>query len=92
MVGRRLSWLGTVAVVGLVLVVAGGSGMGVQDNNPATGAPTISGTVRVWETLTVDTSDIADPDGMTNADLQYQWNAKEGTDNFHRSVTVGCRF
>ena len=40
---------------------------------PATGAPTISGTVRVGETLTADTSGIADADGLTNVSYSYQW-------------------
>ena len=43
------------------------------DNSPATGAPTISGTVQVGETLTADTSDIADADGLANATFSYQW-------------------
>ena len=35
-----------------------------QSNSPATGDPTISGTAQVGETLTVDTSGIADTDGL----------------------------
>ena len=46
-----------------------------KPNSPATGAPTISGTVQVGETLTVDTSGIADEDGLTNAVYSYQWQA-----------------
>ena len=42
-------------------------------NTPATGAPAISGTARVGETLTVDTSGIADEDGLENAVFSYQW-------------------
>ena len=42
-------------------------------NSPATGAPTISGTAQVGETLTADTSGIADADGRTNATFSYQW-------------------
>ena len=42
-------------------------------NSPATGAPTISGTVQVGETLTADTSGIADVDGLDNAAFTYQW-------------------
>ena len=45
----------------------------VEENTPATGAPTISGTVRVGETLTADTSGIADEDGLDNAVFSYQW-------------------
>ena len=42
-------------------------------DTPATGAPTISGTAQVGETLTADTSDIADADGLSNATFSYQW-------------------
>ena len=44
-----------------------------QPNNPATGAPTISGTAQVGETLTADTSGIADADGLENVTFSYQW-------------------
>ena len=44
-------------------------------NTPATGAPTISGTAQVGETLTADTSDIADADGLAKAAFSYQWQA-----------------
>ena len=48
-------------------------------NTPATGQPTISGTAKVGETLTADTSAIADADGLDNAVFSYQWLA-DGTD------------
>ena len=48
-----------------------------RPNSPATGAPTISGTVRVGETLTVETSAIADADGMSGAVFIYQWLADD---------------
>ena len=48
-----------------------------RPNSPATGAPTISGTVRVGETLTADTSAIADADGMSGAVFTYQWLADD---------------
>ena len=47
--------------------------MDTSDNSPATGAPTISGTVQVGETLTANTSGIADADGLANATFSYQW-------------------
>ncbi len=47
------------------------------DNSPATGAPTISGTAQVGETLTADKSGIADADGLTNATYSYQWLADD---------------
>ena len=43
------------------------------DNTPATGEPTITGTTQVGETLTVDTSNIADDDGLDNVSYSYQW-------------------
>ena len=45
--------------------------------SPATGAPTINGTARVGETLTVSTSGIADADGVANATFTYQWLAAD---------------
>ena len=47
------------------------------DNSPATGVPTISGTVQVGETLTADTSGIADDDGLSNVQYEYQWLAED---------------
>ena len=47
------------------------------DNSPATGAPTISGTAQVGETLTANTSGIADADGLTNVRYEYQWLADD---------------
>ena len=48
-------------------------------NTPATGAPTISGTAQVGETLTADTSGITDAEGLTNVSYSYQWIANDGT-------------
>ena len=42
-------------------------------NSPANGLPTVSGTPQVGETLTADTSAIADEDGLTNVSYSYQW-------------------
>ena len=42
-------------------------------NNPATGAPTITGTTTVGETLTAGTAEITDADGMTGVVFAYQW-------------------
>ena len=44
-----------------------------SENSPATGAPGITGTARVGETLTADVSGIADEDGLDNAAFSYQW-------------------
>ena len=42
-------------------------------NTPATGAPSITGTPRVGETLTVDTTGISDQDGLEEATFRYRW-------------------
>ena len=46
-------------------------------NNLATGAPTISGTAQVSQTLTASTSDISDADGLDNVSYGYQWLADD---------------
>ena len=51
------------------------------ENSPASGRPAITGPVQVGETLTADTSGIADDDGLTGSVFAYQWNANDGTTN-----------
>ena len=46
---------------------------GSENNNPATGAPTISGSARVGRTLTARTGSIRDADGLTGVEYSYQW-------------------
>ena len=48
-----------------------------SDNSPATGAPAISGTQQVGETLTANTSGVADADGLSNVQYEYQWLADD---------------
>ena len=50
-------------------------------NTPAIGLPTISGTSQVGETLTADTTDISDHDGLANATFAYQWLADDAEIN-----------
>ena len=45
----------------------------VATNRTAMGAPTISGTAQVDETLTASVSEIQDADGLDNASYAYQW-------------------
>ena len=52
-----------------------------RPNSPATGAPTISGTVQVDETLTADTSGITDADGLSDVSYSYQWIRNDGTND-----------
>ena len=46
----------------------------------ATGAPTISGTAQVGETLTASTAGIDDSNGLTGVTFNYQWIRVDGTD------------
>ena len=48
-----------------------------RPNSPARGAPTISGTAQVGETLTADTDGIEDDDGLADAVYSYQWLADD---------------
>ena len=57
---------------GLELIVPG-----PPSNSAATGAPTISGTAQVGETLTANTSGISDADGLAGAFFTYQWLADD---------------
>ena len=50
---------------------------GSENNAPAIGDPLITGTARVGETLAVDISAIADPDGLPST-LTYQWIRVDG--------------
>ena len=49
-------------------------------NTAPTGAPTITGTAEVGETLTAVTTGIADADGLTRVSYTYQWIRVDGTE------------
>ena len=57
-------------------------------NNPATGAPAISGTAQVKQMLTADVSGIADADGLDDVSYTYQWLA----DNVNISGATGASY
>ena len=59
------------------LTSAATDAVAAKPNNPATGLPTISGTAQVGETLTADTSAIADEDGLDDVSYSYQWLADD---------------
>ena len=61
-------------------------------NSPATGAPTVTGTARVGETLTADTSGIVDADGLTNVSFGYQWIRSDGSDDSDISDATGSSY
>ena len=49
-------------------------------NDPATGAPTITGTAKVGQTLTASTTGIMDVDGLTSVTYTYVWIRVDGSD------------
>ena len=67
----------TRAAIRIAIKVSRGS---TTVNYPATGAPTITGTAEIGQTLTADTSGIADANGLTTPDYTYQWVWEDGTD------------
>ena len=62
----------------LSLTVPGPVSQQQQQNSEATGSPTISGTAQVGQTLTADTTGIADADGLDNATFSYEWIRSDG--------------
>ena len=62
------------------------------DNSPATGAPIISGTAYVGNTLTADTSGISDADGLTNRTFSYQWIRNDQTADADISGATGATY
>ena len=59
------------------LTSAATTAVAAKPNSQATGAPTLSGTAQVGETLRADVSSIADEDGLANATFSYQWLADD---------------
>ena len=64
----------------------------VPANLRATGAPTIVGTAQVGETLTVDTSGIADEDGLEDATFSYQWVRNDGATGTNIEDATGSSY
>ena len=63
----------------------------VVPNSDATGQPAITGTPRVNETLTADTSGITDPEGTGNANFTYQWIRIDDVNATEADVTGATR-
>ena len=74
-----LNWSEGDSVSVIIMEGETASPQGTSTNSPATGTPTISGSVQVGQTLTVDTSNVADQDGSDNATFAYQWVRIDGT-------------
>ena len=58
---------------------------GAGTNTPATGAPTITGTAQVGQTLTAGTTAIMDAEGLTTPSYTYQW-IRVATDNSETNI------
>ena len=77
--GRHV--LGSVLAGLAVLVIGAPEQANAQTpNTPATGAPTITGTAQVGQTLTAVTTGITDADGLTSPTYTYQWIRVDGTE------------
>ena len=58
--------------------IFGTAGLATQ-NSPASGQPALSAALHMWvETLTANTTGIADTDGLTNATFSYQPTRNDG--------------
>ena len=84
--------LTSAATASVTSAVEGSSGGETPQNSPATGAPTISGAALVGETLTADTSGIADSDGLTNVSYSYQWIADDGSTDTEITGATGSAY
>ena len=84
--------LTSTATASVVSASEGASGQGSTQNSPATGAPTISGTAQVGETLTADTSGIADSDGLASVSYSYQWIRNDGTSDSDITDATGSSY
>ena len=62
------------------LTSAATAAVSAAPNTPATGAPTITGTAQVGQTLTASTTGIADANGLTTPNYTYQWIRVDGTE------------
>ena len=62
------------------------------DNTPPTGAPAITGTAQVGETMTASTDGIADADGLDDAEFSYQWIGNDGSADADISDATGQKY
>ena len=69
------------------LTSAATAAVAAAPNTPATGAPTITGTAQVGQTLTAGTTAIMDADGLTTPSYTYQW-IRVATDNTETNIAA----
>ncbi len=96
---RRLTLVTAILVaIGLTLFLTAPFGKGISlaqasaENNPATGAPTISGTTQVGETLTAGITGISDADGLSGETFTYQWVSSDGTTDTDIEEATGSTY
>ena len=63
-----------------------------DDNSPATGAPSITGTAQAGQTLTASTTGIDDPDGLDDATFSFQWVRNDGTSDSDIAGATGSTY
>ena len=68
------------------LTSAATAAVAAAPNTPATGAPTITGTAQVGQTLTAGTTAIMDANGLTSVSYTYQW-IRVATDNTETNIS-----
>ena len=68
------------------LTSAATAAVAAAPNTPATGAPTITGTAQVGQTLTAVTTAIMDANGLTTPSYTYQW-IRVATDNTETNIS-----
>ena len=68
------------------LTSAATAAVSAAPNTLATGAPTITGTAQVGQTLTAGTTAIMDADGLTSVSYTYQW-IRVATDNTETNIS-----
>ena len=74
------------------LTSAASAAVEAKSNSPATGQPAISGTALVGETLTADTSGIADEDGLDSVSYSYQWISNDGSTDSEIGGATGSTY
>ena len=77
---RLWRWAALMALLAMGVLSIQSAPLNAQDppeNNEATGTPTLIGPLQVGGILRVDTSSIADADGLTNPGFSYTWLADD---------------
>ena len=63
-----------------------------SENSPASGLPSIVGLAKVGGTLTTETSEISDADGLKGIDFSYQWISNDGQDDKQVEGATGSSY